>query len=235
MVLAAQDKNAVTFVADREESMVRWQPRKGCKAVFSAVITTACAVAAGLPAMAAPPSSPGNAPAQNVTVVNDAATPVPVTGNVRVTGSVSVSNTPTVSVDGISGLAVEPGRSPYQQVTAFNPGDSDCPNASYCVVQFPAVPAGKRLVVTYVSAEFSLVGPVLNPSAGIGVNGNVFSSMVLPAREMTDGSNRFLSSGPVMYFVEAGQLPSVFCQGSNVKPTNSSTYVSIVGYLVSVP
>jgi hypothetical protein len=203
--------------------------------LIAMIMTTAGAIAVGLPAVAAQPSSPGNAPAQNVTVVNGAGTPVPVTGNVGVTGSVSVSNTPTVNVDGLSGVAVEPGRSPYQQVTSFNPGPSFCPNAFYCVVQFPAVPAGKRLVVTYVSAEFSLNEPALNPSAGIGVNGNVFSAMGLPAREMKEGTTRFLSSGSLMYFVEAGQQPSVFCQGTNVTPSSQSAYVAIVGYLVSVP
>ncbi len=60
--------------------------------------------------------------------------------------NVNVVNTPTVkNMDA-------PGRTPYQHMIEFSTYQSDeCPLPSYCAIPFPAVPAGKRLVVEHVT------------------------------------------------------------------------------------
>ncbi|HEY2381327.1 MAG TPA: hypothetical protein VGK48_09120 [Terriglobia bacterium] len=46
----------------------------------------------------------------------------------------------------------EAGRLPYQHEVDVSPGSSACPSSSFCFVDFPAVPAGKRLVVQHITA-----------------------------------------------------------------------------------
>jgi hypothetical protein len=47
----------------------------------------------------------------------------------------------------------EPGRMPYQETVSYNGGSTPvCPVLQFCLPTFPAVPAGKRLVVEHVSA-----------------------------------------------------------------------------------
>ena len=46
----------------------------------------------------------------------------------------------------------EPGRLPYQAEVDFAPSGPSCDNAFRCIVAFPAVPSGKRLVVEEVTA-----------------------------------------------------------------------------------
>ena len=45
----------------------------------------------------------------------------------------------------------EPGRQPYQSMVEFNTSIPDCPINSFCIVGFPVVPAGKRLIVQHVT------------------------------------------------------------------------------------
>jgi hypothetical protein len=45
----------------------------------------------------------------------------------------------------------EPGLNPYQHFVTFNQGTTYCYNFA-CTIAFPAVPEGKRLVITYASA-----------------------------------------------------------------------------------
>jgi hypothetical protein len=202
---------------------------KTARAVVAA-LTLSFAMAVS--AQAAPPSGP---PEQNVTVVNTTANPVPVTGNVGVTGSVSVVNTPNVNIANLPAVSIEPGRFPYQQFTGFNQGPTNCPNEFYCVVTFPPVPQGKRLVVTYVSAQFTLTGEATEASAAVGMNADIFHTLDVPATLISAKFNRYLASSAIMFFVDAGQSPSVFIAGQSVTPTSSSVAISLVGYLVPLP
>jgi hypothetical protein len=160
-----------------------------------------------------------------------------VSGSVSVTGtpSVSVVNTPSVNVANLPTVSLEPGRSPYQQFGGFNPGPANCPNEFFCVVTFAPVPAGKRLVVTYVSAGFSLTGDATEASAAVGTNGEVGNVLGVPATLISAKFNRFLASSAIMFFVEAGQSPSVFIEGQTVTPSDNSVSIALVGYLVPVP
>lgn len=122
-----------------------------------------------------------------------------------------------------------PGRQVYQYNLGINPSGNYCPNQFYCEITFPAVPAGKRLVVTYVSVQFSLTGPVTGATGSIGTS--VFDSMAFQPGVGT-GVNRFVAAGPVTYYFEPGQRPVVQFSGNSVLTSNSA-FASVVGYLVA--
>jgi hypothetical protein len=91
----------------------------------------------GSPVMAGPTVS------GSVRVNNTSANPVPVTIQGGNTGS--GNRLPTQNVN-------EPGRHPFQESIVLNSGAGCAPFV--CSTSFSPVPAGKRLVVTYVSAVF---------------------------------------------------------------------------------
>jgi len=124
-----------------------------------------------------------------------------------------------------------PGITPYQSNQLYNPSASICPNTFYCQIAFPAVPAGKRLVVTYASATYSM-----NPGASeaiVSIGGNLFDTMDIAA-PLFVGVNRYVASGPVTYYFEQGTTPYIFIAGSSVITSNTG-HASIVGYLVPAP
>ncbi len=121
-----------------------------------------------------------------------------------------------------------PGVTPYQSNQLYNPSASICPNNFYCQIAFPAVPAGKRLVVTYASATYSMNAGATEAIVEIG-NG-LFSTMDLPA-PVNVGNNRYLASSPVTYYFEPGETPYIFITGGSVI-TGNTGHASIIGYLV---
>ena len=121
-----------------------------------------------------------------------------------------------------------PGVTPYQVNQLYNPSASICPNQFYCQIAFPAVPAGKRLVVTHASATYSLNAGATEAIVEIG-NG-LFSTMDLPA-PVGVGFNRYVASSPVTYYFEQGETPYIFITGGSVITSNTG-HASIVGYLV---
>ena len=123
---------------------------------------------------------------------------------------------------------IGPGILPYQNNQLYNPSSSICPNQFYCQVTFPAVPAGKRLVVTQASATYSL-----NPGATeaiVSIGTGLFSTMDLPA-PVNVGNNRYVASAAITYYFEQGESPVVFITGGSVITSNTG-HASIVGYLV---
>lgn len=123
---------------------------------------------------------------------------------------------------------VGPGRTPYQNNQLYNPSGSICPNQFYCQIAFPAVPAGKRLVVTHASATYSLNANATEAIVSIGAN--LFDTMDLPA-PVPVGNLRYVASSPLTYYFEAGTTPYIFITGSSVITSNTG-HASIVGYLV---
>jgi hypothetical protein len=121
-----------------------------------------------------------------------------------------------------------PGRSPYQSNQLYNPSAQLCPNQFYCQIAFPVVPAGKRLVVTYVSATYSMNAGATEAIVSLGKG--LFDTMDLPA-PVNVGGNRYVASGPVTYYFEAGEIPYVFITGSSVV-TNNTGHASVIGFLV---
>ena len=128
----------------------------------------------------------------------------------------------------------EPGRNPYQQTMSFVAGVSTCSNNFTCTVNFPAVPAGKRLVLTYVSAAF---GTAPNPaSASITVSQSANTYLRLPAVTVNPAvvGARFIASGPVTFYYEPGDVPSVTLSAQTIN-FGSTDDVSLVGYLIPLP
>jgi hypothetical protein len=121
-----------------------------------------------------------------------------------------------------------PGRSPYQHNQLYNPSAQICPNQFFCQIAFPPVPAGKRLVVSHVSATYSMNAGASEAIVSLGAS--LFDTIDLPAPVFV-GFNRYVASSPITYYFETGQTPYVFITGSSVI-TNNTGHASIVGYLV---
>ena len=121
-----------------------------------------------------------------------------------------------------------PGVTPYQSNQLYNPTASICPNQFYCQIAFPAVPAGKRLVVTHASATYSMNAGA--SEAGVSIGANLFDTMDLPAPVFV-GNNRYVTSSPITYYFEQGATPYLFITGSSVITSNTG-HASLVGYLV---
>ena len=158
-------------------------------------------------------------PFQNVLVTNTPDKPVPVVG--------------TVEIEGTSTVQVAAELDPYEHSDFFNQGPDTC-TQFVCAVRFPAVPAGKRLVITYASARWRLTAGGLSPSASLGINGNVGINdpqILLPAPAPISPDN-YIASGPVTYYVDAGDQPTLSLGGQFVIPTSNTAFASVVGYLV---
>ena len=150
-----------------------------------------------------------------VRVTNSAADPVRVTGTVSVNGAVQVSS---------------PASEPYQETIHFNQSATTC-TQFVCEADFPAVPAGKRLVVTFVSATYGLSPGGTLASVELGINGSFSEpSILLPAQRT--GFDTYLASGPVTFYVDAGDEPTLELQGQFVQPASLTATASVVGYLV---
>lgn len=118
-----------------------------------------------------------------------------------------------------------PARNPYQHSMVRN----DCGGETNCQIDFDAVPAGMRLVVTQVSIEAS----VANGSEPLYLR---FGNTVLTARAAFTvpgpGSPRLATFPLTMVFSPgAGPRAYVFVGSSTLA---ASVVVSVVGYLVSL-
>jgi len=153
-------------------------------------------------------------------VVNSPSNPVPVTV-VGQGGVVSIANTPNVNVANsvqVSGT-VNIGLVPYQHQEAI-PDSKAC--APQCQLpDFPIVPEGKRLVVTYVSAELQRAG-----TDAIILEGNGSTLFVTKPYE----NSRYISAAVTSYY-ESGQTPTarLFVED---EVSHTPLIVTISGYLV---
>jgi len=161
---------------------------------------------------------------KEVQVVNTAANPVPVTGNLGVAGTVSAKN-----VD-------EPGRIPYQQMVEFSPGGSGCSGA-LCLVPFSAVPAGKRLVIEHMSALLAVAdgGVVRILAFGTGGVTNSENTMIIAPTFVNTGFSVFgvtfwAIDRPVKVYYEPGTTPTLKIIVSNNLGIISNA--SVHGYLI---
>lgn len=161
---------------------------------------------------------------KDVFIVNDADHPVPTKaqGTTQVDGTVQVGNTPTVNV--ATGSA---DHDPYQKTVTFNQGPNTC-TQFVCEVNFPAVPAGKRLVITYASAQYGLSSGGTGARVRLSTSGSEIS---LPA-PVRIGFDTYVASAPVTFYVNAGQAPTLSLGGQFTSGSLTAT-ASVVGYLVS--
>jgi hypothetical protein len=193
----------------------------------------------------APDPRPGTS--TPVTIVNPL--PLPVSGSATVSGSVAISNTP-LPVTGTVGLTTgssvsiantdtnpvpvrnldNAARSPYQETISFNQDQVGFCTNFVCSVSFPAVPAGKRLEVTHVSAVFNAP----NGSATISVQPSFSVRVYLPLPQ-TYGFGTYVGGASVTAYVQAGASPTVQLGGLGVNTAPNTATATIVGHLVSVP
>jgi hypothetical protein len=162
--------------------------------------------------------------AQAVTVDNTAANPVPVREQNLDSGSIKVREQGTVKVTA--------DEEPYEHVDFFNQTAATC-TQFVCHVTFPAVPAGKRLVITYASARWALTAGGNFAIATVGINGNDSTDpqILLPAAVQV-GTVNWVAAGPVTLYAEAGDVPTMSLQGQFVQPVSNTAEASIVGHLV---
>ena len=126
----------------------------------------------------------------------------------------------------------EPARTPYQHAIIFNQGQSTC-SQFVCLVVFPAVPAGKRLEVNYVSALFG--APNGSATVSVKPDSSFFTLGVYLPLPQTYGFGTYVGGSPVTLFVDAGNNPTVALGGLNVNLSSTSAQVAIVGHLVTLP
>jgi len=129
----------------------------------------------------------------------------------------------------------EPGRAPYQHSVGFVQSQSTCDQYS-CMVRFPKVPAGYRLVITHASAFFWLTnGAITDANVALVSDGDIFgNTLQLPPPAVTGGKLRVVSS-PVTYYVEPGSTPCLSLGASGMATNYMSASAAIVGYLVAIP
>ena len=126
----------------------------------------------------------------------------------------------------------EPGRSPYQAVPVST---NDC--GAYAFLNFPPVPMGKRLVVTFVSGGTSTEESspafarvyTLNSPMNTCENNYTGPFAVVPISDKVGGNDTSFS-GPVQFYIEEGRSPVLFVvTGFSSHRTQSFT---VVGYLI---
>jgi hypothetical protein len=133
----------------------------------------------------------------------------------------------------VNALASTGSRTPYQHAVRFNPGPNFCTNF-VCAVDFPAVPAGKLLVVTYAAARYAAVAPEVFPNVELQDAGNSSDTVLLPA-PVSIGPGSYIAAGPVSFHVAAGRVPRLALGGIGVGAAPNTALASIVGYLVDAP
>ena len=200
------------------------------------------AITLALPRAHAAPASP---PGPSVTVANTTTDPVPVVqqGTTTVSGSVSITGTPTVNVANFpagSGTVnvsstpnaplfvrdVDNGRQPFQQsITGRSTGDG-------VQATFDVVPAGKRLVIEFVSALMSL--PTGQKIAFAAVSGNNAHYLTFSPLSTLNGEDRFVISQPMRLYLNAGENPVVFFTRAAITG-DVKIDASISGYLIDAP
>ncbi len=116
----------------------------------------------------------------------------------------------------------EPGRNPYFETR----GDSICVSGA-CNLTFSPVPAGQRLVVTFVSTGYSAFAP---PPP--------FVILETPSKHVqwfqtfaTDSTSSYMSS-PVVAYYDAGETPVLLCSAAGGTTGLSGT---LSGYYINLP
>jgi hypothetical protein len=130
---------------------------------------------------------------------------------------------------------------PYQHALT----DSVPFDLSYFAVEFPAVPAGKRLTIQFVSvtspgasARCRLFAG--DPGAIDNLPGSIPHDMVhdvamLSRSEAASAPAYVTASTPITMYVEAGKAPAVFCRFDSVEYYGATGWAQITGQLTNVP
>jgi hypothetical protein len=175
--------------------------------------------------------APGPLDGLAVRIVNPL--PVPVAGSTTVTGNVNASQSGTWNV-GITGTPTVQDRDSQARNFYQNVVSNSC-TGTPCVVAFPAVPAGKRLIVQQVSAVVAFNSAGAGAPVQIELRGaNVFQFLpITPAPANFPGETQYLAHAGVLAAYDSGQNPDV-----DVFVPNNSSYTalaSISGYMIDIP
>jgi len=187
-------------------------------------------------ALAANPS-PGSAPVNIVSPL-----PLPVTGDIRLVpgGSITIANTssnsvPVQEVD-------SPVRRPFV-ITATDFVGSPTGHCAVggCILLFPTVPAGTRMVITQVAARFVSFGGrkmfaadlVTSSIPGPGTAQFILIPSIIPPNTELLATWSVIGQ-PVQAFVEAGQTPEIEGELDIGNPGDRLT-ATLTGYFVSTP
>ena len=116
----------------------------------------------------------------------------------------------------------EPGRSPY-----FSQASGPC-DFTICLLNFKAVPAGFRLVVTHASVIFTKSGAGSSTQVILQQTPLTYQDFLSTS---SLGGLDYIASSPVMFFVEAGAAPQIeVFRGV----ANGAAFGTLNGYLVAL-
>lgn len=110
----------------------------------------------------------------------------------------------------------------------------NCQNATNpCVIAFPAVPAGKRLIVEHVTAL--AVMPAANTLADVELRGgSIFQFLPLTANLANfAGQFEYTTNQPVLAAYNAGEIPNV--DAFSTSGAQFTVLATISGYMIDIP
>ena len=172
----------------------------------------------------------------DVTVINPASKPVPVTvqgtvpvtlqGSSSITGSVTVSNFPAVQK---TRDVLAPGQSPITQSLQFNPSDSIS-----MIPVTPQVPTGQRFIVLYVAAT-AFTGNNAFPVTAAACQLQFESGKYLAAFPLASTPlGLYWASENMFVVLNEGQQLGAVCRVVTGAPASQNIDMTVSGYFVSV-
>ncbi len=184
------------------------------------------------PAQGQPPGRGG--PPQSVKVINQPSDPVPIQGDVEVTNQldVSVTNTATVEVVNTDPVPVlvtnESAFQPYRVFFNLELGDGEVSRT----VQFPDIPAGKRLVIESVTAQLHVLKEQI-PYISLNTDGFWYNVALSNIGSYAPAQNVWSATHALKLYAQ--QYGQVRCsRAGNVLPPFFAS-LSLSGYLVDLP
>ena len=184
------------------------------------------------PAQGRPPIRGG--PPQSVTVVNQPSDPVPIQGDVEVTNQldVSVTNTPTVEVVNTDPVPVrvtnESAFQPWRVFFNLELGEGEVSR----MVQFPDIPAGKRLVIESVTAQLLVLKEQI-PYISLSTDGFWYNVALSNIGSYAPAQNVWMATHALKLYAEDYGWVRCARAGGGLSPFFAT--LSLSGYLVDLP
>lgn len=208
--------------------------------------------------LASPPASNAVPGEKDVRVINTTSEPVPTAaqGTTTIAGSVSVANTPTVAFAPGASVGIDPASNTVQlantvasPVPVVDINDAGQPfqtgasvtqaGTNVSLINVATVPAGKRLVIEFISAtgqvpvgqhvELMEINTITDPFGGL-----THQLLVHAQPPAVIGDSLFRANQQLRLYANAGsQVKALFRRSSSAG--NGVFLVTISGYLVDVP
>lgn len=146
----------------------------------------------------------------------------------------------------------EPGRNPYQSFISFNEAAPSSDNSYFCqhspdppvcFLQFPAVPAGKRLVIENLTGVINVAVPSFPCSVNIQTTVPSFANLVTIPTQLLAGDLGSVNASVFQYganaslklYLEPGATPRVQVSVCDQPGSLRNGRITISGYLVDLP